>query len=304
MGRGRKLYGQAVSLFHKTVGVEHPDLARTLMGFASMNKTRNRGVQAEEQYRQACDMSNRLLGEAHQFTLECRMGLSEVLVELNRFDEAQSILDEIRPRAERQFGPRMMPALLRRTVYLQMARMQYEDAERTLFEIQASVCERFAKEHPEQAVRLGNIAVALREKVGRRGADAAYIESLEVTQAIVPDPWESARALLALGTIRHRQERYAYAEALLRRCLNYLDQVKKPEYSVRARASRLLATSLQMLGRDEESESLLKSTLTLLQDSLGPQEPLTQLVAGDLRILYQRSGRDDEAAALPASASQ
>ncbi len=303
-GEADALYAQSVTLFHKTVGAEHPDLARTLMGLASMNKTRNRGIEAEGQYRQACDMSHRLLGNAHQFTLECRMGLSDLLVDLGKLDEAQEILDELRPRAERQFGASMMPTILRRTVYLQMARRQYEDAERTLFEIQASVCEHFAKEHPEQAVRFSTLANVLREKVGRRGADTAYFEALEATQAIAPDAMESARSLVALGIIRHRQERYAYAEALLRRCLSYLEQVKSPEYSIRTRATRMLASSLQMLGRQDEAETLLKSTLTLLQDSLGRNEPLTTLVADDLHLIYQRSGRTDEAAALPASANQ
>ncbi len=294
-----RLYAQSVAMFHQTVGNEHPDLARTLMGLASMNRARNKTTEAERQFRLACDMSNHLLGDVHQFTLECRMGLADILVDLGRLDEAQEILDDLQPRAERQFGTRMMPTVLRRTAFVQMARLQYENAERTMFDIQASVCEHLAKEHPEKFRELSDLAAALRTKAGRRGADSVYLASLEATQAIAPNPMESARTLVALGTIRFRQELYAYSEVLLSRCLEYLDRAQSPEYSVRARATRMLATSLQMQGRQAEAEAVLQKTLVILKDALGWQEPSTQWIAGELRQMYVRAGRMEEATRIP-----
>lgn len=294
-----KVYAESLAMFHQTVGPEHPDLARALMGFASMNRGRSRAAVAEGQLREACDMSKRLLGDVHQFTLECQLGLSDVLVDLGRLDESQEILNDLRPRAERQFGASMMPMVLRRTAFVQMARLQYEGAERTLFEIQASVCERLAREHPEKSSELIELASTLRAKAGRRGADDTYLESLKATQALAPDPMESARTLLALGTIRYRQELFSHAETLLRQCLLNLDEARNREYSLRTRATRMLATSLQMLGRPDESEQVLRQTLDILKDSLGSQSGLTQVVTSDLRLLYDRSGRAADAASLP-----
>jgi tetratricopeptide (TPR) repeat protein len=243
-------------------------------------------------------MSARLLGDAHQFTLECKLGLSDLLVELGRNEEAQAILDQLHPFAERQLGVKMMPSILRRTAYVQMANQDFAAAERTLFDVQASVCSQLSLENPEDAASFKAFADNLRERAGKKGADDVYLESLRATQRQTSDPLEAARSLIALGQIRVRQERYANAELLLVRCLEYVSKVPSPQYSIRARAARMLATSLQFLGRPEEAESLLRETLTALQSSLGPHESYVRGVAGDLIVIYQRSGRMDEAAAI------
>lgn len=192
-----------------------------------------------------------------------------------------------------------MPTILRRTVYAQIASQEFEAAERTLFDIQAGVCERLAREHPEQSETLRVRAEALHTKVGKRGADAAYLEALDAAQAVEPNATESARALISLGTIRFRQERYAYAERLLVRCLELVDEMERSDYSIRARASRMLAKCLIAQGRNDEAEKALVDAFKNLKDSLGPEENITLQVADDLRLLYQRSGRVDEANTLP-----
>lgn len=294
----KKLYEQSISLFNKTAGTEHPDLARTLAGSASMNRARGEVALAETQFIQSCEMSASNLGEAHQFTLECKIGLSDLFVDLGRHDEAQAILDQLAPLAERQFGARMMPSILRRTAYVQMARQDLESAERTLFDVQAIVCERMSLEVAEHAEQFREFAAKLRDRVGKKGADAVYLDSLMATQKESPDALEAARSLVALGQIRVRQQRFNHAEQHLRRCLEYLSLVPSPQYSIRTRAVRMLATCLQFLGQLEEAESLLRETLVLLQNSLGPNDPSTLNVASDLVLIYHRSGRMEEAAAL------
>jgi len=289
------LYQRAIDLFRRTRAEHHPEVARTMVGIGSMHNARGNAAQAESQYRKACDFSARTLGAAHQFTLECRIGLSDLLVDTGRFDEAQSILESIRPLTQRQFGARNIPGIMRRTAYLEIARQDFQAAERTLFEAQAYRCEQLATEQLEQKIRLAGLAAALRDKAGRKGADALFLESIEATQSILPDPVEAARALIALGFVRRSQERFAHAEVLLRRCLEAIDQIPSPEYSLRTRASRLLGTSLQMQGKTQEAESVLKATFDELESDLGRDASFTRLVAADLQIIYQRSGQAENA---------
>ena len=298
------LYQQSIAMFREFRDRQNPAFPRTLTGYGFMLSDRNENVKAEIQLREASELSERFLGNMHQYTLESLMGLSDVLVDLDRLDEAQEVLDKLYPLVERQLGARVMPSILRRTVYLQMARRQYEDAERTLFEIQAAVCNRLVGERAEHSEQLNKLATKLREGAGRRGADEVFIEGLDATQALIPDALESARALLAMGMIRHNQVRYASAEMFLRRCRVSLDEIKAPTHVLRMRAARTLAASLRNLGREEEAESLLRDTLAALQQSLGPEDHLSRQVANDLHLIYRRSARTEEAKALPASANR
>lgn len=296
-GEAGALYNESIELFQKLGAKASPDSVQTLVSQASMSRALGRGQLAESQYRDACTLANRVLGESHQFALECMIGLSDVLVDLDRTDEAQATLNAIIPLAERQFGSRIMPSILRRTAYIQMARNELENAEKSLFEIQALACDRLAVQEKDPE-KLRSLAAALRDRVGRKGADAAFLDSLTASQIAFPEPLEAARSLVALGQIRFRQERYAGAEMHLRRCLESLSHVPSPQFSIRVRAGRMLASSLQMLGRPDEAEAILKDLYYELNSAFGPQDSRTRAVAGNLVILFQRSGREDQAKLL------
>src|SRR5262249_15978125 len=66
-----RVYREAINTYRRTLGREHPEIARCLTGFASMLHARGLAGESLQTYNKACDMSQRLLGNDHQFTIEC-----------------------------------------------------------------------------------------------------------------------------------------------------------------------------------------------------------------------------------------
>ena len=293
----QRYYEEALELYHKSVGLEHGDIARMVTGWASMNHARGRSAEAESQYREALDMSRRLLGETHQFTIECRLALADLFAEQGRNDAAQEILDEILPLADRLFGARSLPQIVRRKAYIQMARSEFVAAEQTLIGIQTSAYDRMSRAYPAEAAKLRTLSTAL-QKSTRKGAAELYLDSVRTIHALSPNPLEAARAVLAFGILRYKQGSFAASEPLFRECLAYLAEEPTDQLAMRVRATRHLGSCLVAQDRSVEAEALLRGIHTVFRGTVGDEHDLAQSVLGDLISLYEKTGQTDQAEVL------
>ncbi len=293
----QRYYEEALALYHKTVGLEHRDIARMVTGWASMNHTRGLTAEAESQYREALDMSRRLLGETHQFTIECRLALADLFAEQGRNDAAQEILDEVLPLADRLFGARSLPQIVRRKAYIQMARSDLVGAEQTLIGMQVSACDRMSKAYPAEAAKLRTLSEALQE-TSRKGAAELLLDSVKTIHALSPSPLESARTVLAFGTLRYKQGSFAAAEPFFRECLAHLAEEPTNQLAMRTWATRYLSSCLMARDRSAEAEALLQGIHKALCGTVGEEDDLAQSVLGDLISLYEKTGRTDLAEGL------
>jgi tetratricopeptide (TPR) repeat protein len=290
-------YEEALELYHKTVGTESSEIARMITGWAAMNHARGRSAEAESQYREALGMSQRLLGDTHQFTIECRLGLADLFAEQGRNDAAQEILDAVLPLADRVFGARSLPQIVRRKAYVQIARGDFAEAEKTLSGVQASACDRMSIAYPEAAEKLRTLSVALQQSSGK-GAMELYLNSVRTIHALSPNPFEAARTVLAFGVLRYKQGSFAAAEPFFRECLAYLPEIPTGQLSIRVLATRNLCSCLIAQDQSVEAETLLLGIHAALCSTVGDEDDLAQSVLSDLISLYEKTGRTEQAEAL------
>lgn len=295
-----KLYEHSLAVFLRELGPEHAEIVRLLTENASMNRTQGNFEKAETLYRNAWTMSRKLLGSGHQYTVEARIAISDLYVDTRRYAEAFQALEEVLPQADRLFGSQAFPQITRRKAYVRLAQADYDDAETLLINVQTTACDRIAATHHDQAPRFRALATELDRASQGNAMDQIYLQSVDAVQEVEPMPIEAARALVAMGRLRYRQERFSEAETHLRKCLEYLQQQPDSQLPLQVVVTQLLTSSLKSLDRYDEAESILRNTRQMLITRLGPNDKLTDLVMMELIRLLKQTGRNAEARELRA----
>ncbi|MFF4703499.1 FxSxx-COOH system tetratricopeptide repeat protein [Streptomyces sp. NPDC001297] len=154
-------------------------------------------------------------------------------------------------------------------------------------------------DHPDTALRLGNLASTYRD-LGRYEEALPLAErALAISEATLgPDHPDTALRLGNLATTYSDLGRYEEALPLKQRALAISEATLGPDHPDTALRLGNLATTYRDLGRYEEALPLMQRALAISEATLGPDHPDTALRLGNLASILSHLGRYEEALPL------
>jgi serine/threonine protein kinase len=214
---------------------------------------------SEAYHRAAYEILTRRPGKIGKDGIEAMTELGDLLIHLNRLDEAEPLVTKALAEAQVALGSGHTVTLtaLQHMAKLRAARGKLDEAEalfRTWLE--------------ESRLALG----------------AKHPRTLG--------------AMDELGWLLYRQGQNVEAERIFRECLRLKLDVLGPEHLNSLTTLHNLASALQRLGRLDEAEPLFRRCLETRRRLLGPDDANTLSTAGGLALLLRSRGRFDEAESL------
>ncbi|UCC29833.1 MAG: serine/threonine protein kinase [Phycisphaerales bacterium] len=287
-------YHEALALYRRLLGDEHPDIARCLFAYGAMQHVLGRYDQSESLFSESLIMSRKLLGEEHQFTVECMLGYSDALQQLGRYEEAEAMLRRLLALAPRRFGRIRTPGMMRRLAGLYLAKGALAAAKRWQHESIAVACRQLSESSPADAEQLNRFATLFAAQRSTEDSLPPYREALALIAERSEDSTEAAQALLGTASLLTALERADHAEPLLRETVQLVKTLPTENRIFTQYAAGRLGDSLTTLGRYEEAEPILLESHAVLHNELTYSHPLARTALQRLISLYEAWGRPDE----------
>ncbi|HKX27286.1 MAG TPA: CHAT domain-containing tetratricopeptide repeat protein [Blastocatellia bacterium] len=284
---------RALEIREKRLGLEHPEVARSLNLLGTLYHAQPDYAKAEPIYQRALEIREKALGPEHP---EVAQSLTNLAILYNdKFDYAKSeSLDrralEIR---EKALGPEH-PALalsLNNLAVLYLEQEEYAKAE-PFFQRALSIREKaFGPEHPEVARTLNNLA----NLYGARGeyarAEEIYQRALTICEKTGgPESPGVGLALDNLVNLYLDQGDHLKAEPLAKRALAVNEKTLGAEQPELAFSLNHLANIYKEKGDYAGAEPLLQRALRIREKALGPDHPSIAISLHFLANLYQSQG--------------
>jgi tetratricopeptide (TPR) repeat protein len=150
--------------------------------------------------------------------------------------------------------------------------------------------------HPLVALALGNMALSLSGQCRYAEAEPLHRRALKLREeAYGPDHPSTAVTMNNLGMLLTYQGRYSEAEPLLRRALKLHEKKTGQDHLFTIRMARNLIRVLIMKGQYIEAEPAVMSAIATREQKLGPDHPETATVLHWAGVMRRSQGRYEEA---------
>src|SRR5712692_5306626 len=207
---GEPIYQKALALHERLLGPDHPEIAQTLSGLASLYYEQGEYEQAEPLYQRALAICEQAQGTRH-------VEVANILNELALLYNAQGKYEQTEP-------------LYRRALHI------FEQA--------------LGQEHPHVATSLNGLALLYRDQGKYEQAEPLYQRALDIReQALGQEHPDVATTLNGLAQLYRDQGKYAQAEPLYRRALDIREQALGQEHPNVAIVLNNLAELYQSQGK-------------------------------------------------------
>jgi tetratricopeptide (TPR) repeat protein len=291
------LYKQALGIYERTLGPEHPDTITSLDNLADLYRLQGRYAEAETLFERVWGIREHSLGPEHPDTATSLRNLAALYRLQGRNAEAEPLFERALQIAEHTLGAEHLDTAssLSNLAVLYRSQGRYTEAE-PLFERALRICEHaLGKEHPNIALSLNNLALLYRSQGRYTEAEPLFERALEITERTLgAEHPDTAWSLSNLGVLYRSQGRYTEAEPLFERALRIREQVLGPEHPNTALSINNLALLYKLRERYAEAKPLFERALKILQKSLGGEHPNTKMVAKNLEALH-REIQDEKA---------
>ena len=218
---------------------------------------------AEPLYRQALDLSRRVLGPEHPDTATALNNLASLYKSQNRYADAWPLYQQALAVNEKALGP----------------------------------------DHLSTGVSLNNLGSLLDDLGRYAEAEPLYARGLAIREAVLgPAHTDTAQSLSNLGMVYSSQGRYAEAAPLLERARTVRETALGPEHPDTALSLTNLASVYDCQGHFAEAEPLYARARAIYEKALGPDHPTTAQSLNNLGVLLKNLGRPAEAEPLLARA--
>jgi tetratricopeptide (TPR) repeat protein len=256
--KAEPLYLKALEISRRARGEEHPDTLRSMNDLGSLYTNQGQFAKAEPLLVKVLEISRRVQGESPN-TLMCMNNLGSFYWTTGKLDRSIPLFQEALKRRQAKSGPDHPNTLLTMT----NLGVNYRDAGR-LPEGIALLEQAWARARKQPDPRVNNLGwmgTRLGEAYEQAGqlakAESLYREGLEAArkrdgEASLP----SADVLGSLGLNLLKQQRYADAEPLLRKCL-MIREKNVPDDWKTLNTKSLLGGSLLGQGRYAAAEPLV-----------------------------------------------
>jgi tetratricopeptide (TPR) repeat protein len=300
-GEAEFLYQQALAMYQRLLGDEHPAVATSLNDLALLYNAQGRYGEAEPLYQQALTMNHRLLGDAHPAIATNLNNLALLYNAQGRYGEAEPLYQQALAMNHRLLGGEH-PAVatsLNNLALLYDVQGRYGEAE-SLYQQALAMRQRLlGDEHPAVATSLNNLA-ALYKAQGRYGeAESLYQQALAMHQRLLGDEHPAvALSLNNLAALYDAQGCYGKAESLYQQVLVMNQRLLGDEHPDVALSLNNLAALYDAQGRYGEAEPLFQQALAMRQRLLGDEHPDVATSLNNLAALYYAQGHYGEAEPL------
>jgi tetratricopeptide (TPR) repeat protein/MinD-like ATPase involved in chromosome partitioning or flagellar assembly len=300
-GEAEPLYRRALEIDEKSLGPDHPNVARGLNNLAALLRDTNRLTEAEPLYRRALAITEKSFGPDHPNVAIGLNNLALLLSDTNRLTEAEPLFRRGLAITEKSFDPdhpdvatglNSLAGLLRDTNRLAEAEPLYRRA----LEIDQKS---FGPDHPNVAKGLNNLASLLRATDRLSEAEPLYHRGLAITEkSFGPDHPNVAIGLNNLALLLSATNRLAQAEPLYRRALAIDEKRFGPDHPRVATGFNNLALLLYNTNRLAEAEPLYRRALAITEKSFGPDHPNVARGLNNLATLLRDTNQLAEAEPL------
>lgn len=288
----------ALAVAVKTLGPEHPDIAKALGNLASACMDTGRVDEAVSLGQQALTVTEKNLGHEHPDTARVLGNLAATYRLQWRPRDALTLQLRALAIAERTLGPEH-PDTARALgnlacVYTDLG--QVDDARPLelralrIFEVA------LGPEHPDTARALQNLAASYIETGEPRQAQLSARRAVRITEKTSgPEHPDTARALVDLAATYRALKRPRKALPLQQRALGIFEVALGSEHLDTARALESLAVTFRALKRPREALARLQQALDTTEASLGLGHPATAVILRDLAVTYTQLRQPGEA---------
>jgi tetratricopeptide (TPR) repeat protein len=296
--QAERMMRRVVSIFEKSLGPDHPNVATALNNLAELLKATNRLAEAEPLYRRVVGIFEANDPEHQPNYAGALNNLAGLLYATNRLAEAEPMYRRALAIDERSYGPdhpevatdlNNLAALLEDTNRLAEAEPMYRRA--------LAIDEKsYGPEHPEVATALNNLAVLLRATNRLAEAEPMYRRALAIgEQSFGPEHPTVAIRLNNLAGLLRATNRLAEAEPMFRRALAIDEKSHGPDHPEVATDLNNLAGLLYATNRLAEAEPMYRRALAIDEKSYGPDHPEVATDLNNLAGLLQATNRLAEA---------
>jgi tetratricopeptide (TPR) repeat protein len=294
------LMRRALDINERSVGPDHPNVARDLNNLAQVLQATNRLVEAEPLMRRALAIDERSGGPDHPNVATDLSNLAQLLQATDRLTEAEPLLRRALAIDERGFGPDHPKVAIRLNNLAQLLQATNRLAEaEPLMQQALAIDERVGSDHPKVAIRLSNLAQLLQATNRLAEAEPLMRRALAISErSFGPDHPNVAIALNVLAQLLQATNRLAEAEPLLRRALVIDERTAGPDHPNVAIRLNNLAQLLQATNRLGVAEPLMRRALAINERSLDPGHPNVAVALNNLASLLQATNRLSEAEPL------
>jgi len=246
------------------------------------------------------------LGAEHPDTLSARNNLAMTLVESGRLEEALPHLEGAVDGRRRTLGARHPRTLVSMTnlgqLYRRLGRLA--DAASVYEQSLDAKREVFGPEHPETLTSINNLSLVLLDLERYDEAASMLEELLDTQRRVLGDThWQTCGTMVNLARVHKARGEWERALPLNQEAVDGA-RVGLPEgHWVLGVFLGHLGVTLTELERFEEAEAALLEAHETLEARLGAAHDRTTAQAEQLATLYERWGREDEAASWAARAA-
>ena len=240
------LYRRSLAIREKTLGLEHPDIANSLINLAGLYRTMGAYEKAESLLRRSLAINEKALGPEHPQTAISLNNLAGIYDNMGAYDKEESLLRRSLAIYEKTLGP----------------------------------------EHPTTATSLNNLAELYRTTGAYEKVEPLLRRSLAIREKTLgPEHPDTAASLNNLAGLYNTMGSYDKVEPLYRRSLAILEKVMGPDHPHTARILNNLADLYAFQGRSGESLSFMEraqeSDRRQIEQILGfaPEAQQTQFLA-------------------------
>jgi non-specific serine/threonine protein kinase/serine/threonine-protein kinase len=308
-GEAESMYAAALEGWRRTQGDDSPDTLMAMGNLCSLYTSQGRWADAEPLCEQVLSARRRVLGPEHPETLRSLNSLASLRFHQGRLEEAERLGAEVIDLRRTVLGPEHPETInsLNNQVTVVQALGRIEEAEEMAREVLRARRSGLGPEHPHTLTAMSNLASILGELGRHEEAEPLHVEALDVKRRTLgPEHFSTLLSMNGLGQLYMKMGRHAEAAELLRSTSETTRRVLSDRHGFTGIALMCYGESLRELERYGDAERALLDARAVFEAVYAPGHKYLQLSANNLRMLYERWGRAEDAqrwASLAAASS-
>jgi tetratricopeptide (TPR) repeat protein len=295
------LYQQALRIWEKMLGPEHPQTAYALSGLATLFRVQKKFEQAEALYRKALHIREQAFGPEHPDVALALGDLGALYTQLGRYEQAESLFQRALHIRELALEPDHLDVAisLNQLALLFMQQGKYEQAE-PLYQQALGILEHGSgNEDPDVARPLNNLAELYLKQGNYERAEPLYQRALQIWEQVYgPEHPNTALLLTNLAELYRRQKKDEQVEPLCRRVLRIWEQAYGPGHPHIGYTLNTLASLYTAQEHYEQAEPLYQRALQIWEQAYGPEHPDVAETLNGLANLSSKQGVNQRAELL------
>ena len=295
-GQARPYYEQALAIWKKVLGNQHPHTSLSLNNLGYLLQAMGELEAARPYYEQALAIWMKVSGDQHPHTALSLNNLGYLLRAMGELEAARPYFEQALAIWKKVLGDQHphtaqslnnLGALLNSMGELEAARPYYEQA----LAIRKKV---LGDQHPDTAQSLNNLGYLLQAMGELEAARPYYEQALAIWKKVLGDQHpDTALSLNNLGGLLDAMGELEAARPYYEQALAIWKKVLGDQHPDTALGLNNLGGLLYAMGELEAARPYLEQALAILASCLGPDHPDTKLVRGNLAELGPADSSQD-----------